>query len=374
MTDPILLTPGPLTTAAETRAAMGRDFGSRDDDFIAINARVRQRLLAIANAAGSHVCVPIQGSGTFAVEAMLGTLVPKGGKALVLRNGAYGRRIADILARIGRACVTYDTAEETPPDPAEVDARLAADPALSHVVMVHCETTTGILNPLAEVARVVAGRGRAVLVDAMSSFGALPIDAAAMPFAALAASANKCLEGVPGLGFVLCRRQELTAAGGNAHSVALDLHAQAVAMDRDGQWRFTPPTQVIAALDRALDRHGAEGGTAGRGARYAANCRLLIDGLTAMGFATLLPPELQAPIIVTVRMPADPAFVFDAFYRRMREKGYVLYPGKLAGADSFRVGCIGAIGAEEIRGALAAMDAVLEELGTTTLGSRRRTR
>ncbi len=361
--EPILLTPGPLTTSAETKRAMLRDWGSRDPAFIELNRRVRARLLAMAGAAGSHVCVPVQGSGTFAVEATLGTLVPPEGKVLVLVNGAYGRRMARICAIHGRAYATLETPEDVPNDPAALDRALADDAEVSHVAAVHCETTSGILNPIADIASVTAGHGRGLLIDAMSSFGALALDARGLRFDALIASANKCLEGAPGMGFALCREAALAPCEGHARSLSLDLHDQWVAMQATGQWRFTPPTHVIAALDQALDEHAAEGGVAGRGARYAETCRILVQGMAALGFETLLPDHLQAPIIVTFRMPADPRFGFADFYDRLAERGYLIYPGKLTVAESFRIGCIGRIGAAEMQGALAAIGAVLTEMG-----------
>jgi len=359
--DPLLLTPGPLTTAESTKRAMLHDWGSRDTAFIDMTARVRRRLVEIAGG-GDLVAVPIQGSGTFAVEAALGTFVPRDGKVLILVNGAYGARMARISSVMGRAYATLETAEDVPPSAAAVDAALAADPGISHVAMVYCETTSGILNPVAEVAAVVARRRRRLLLDAMSAFGALPLDMAALGCDAVMASANKCLEGVPGIGFVIGRAAALEECEGRAHSVSLDLHDQWRYMDRTGQWRFTPPTHVLAAFDHALDLFLAEGGVAGRGARYRNNCRVLVDGLRGMGFETLLPESLQAPIIVTVRTPADPRFHFETFYESLRERGYVIYPGKLTVADSFRVGCIGRMGEAEMRGALDAMRAVLKEM------------
>ena len=272
--DPILLTPGPITTSLETKMAMLRDWGSRDGEFIAMNARVRRRLLELVSGDGSHVCVPLQGSGTFIVEAMIGTLVPPAGKLLVLVNGAYGRRMVRICEYYRRACVAQETPEDQPADPAALDAALARDPAVTHVVVVHCETTSGVLNPVEEIAAVTARRGRRLLIDAMSAFGAIPLDARRIAFDAVVASANKCLEGVPGMGFAIVRREALEEAGGQAPSLSLDLHDQWAAMEKNGQWRFTPPTHVIAALDRALDQHAAEGGVAGRGARYRRPCRL----------------------------------------------------------------------------------------------------
>jgi 2-aminoethylphosphonate-pyruvate transaminase len=363
---PLLLTPGPLTTSSEVKRAMLRDWGSRDRDFIELNARIRRRLVDLAGARASHVCVPLQGSGTFVVEAMLGTLVPKGGRLLVLVNGAYGARMVRMAQIHGRAVVTLETPENRPNDPAELERALAADPAISHVAAVHCETTSGILNPIAAIAEVTARHGRRLLIDAMSAFGALPLDAREVPFEALAASANKCLEGVPGVGFALVRREALEAARGNAPALSLDLLDQWASMEKNGQWRFTPPTQVLAALDRALAEHAAEGGVAGRGARYAETCRILIAGMRELGFATLLPDGLQAPIIVTFAMPADPRFVFEDFYGRLRARGYVIYPGKLTVAPSFRIGCIGHITPDDMRGALAAVRAVLDEMGVAS--------
>ena len=364
--EPFLLTPGPLTTTRATREAMLRDWGSRDGDFVAMNARVRRRLLELVHGDGSHVCVPLQGSGTFIVEAVIGTLLPPRGKLLALVNGAYGRRIVRMCEYYRRACEVEETAEDQPVDPAALAGRLARDPAISHVAVVQCETTSGMLNPVEEIAAVTARAGRRLLIDAMSAFGALPLDARRIAFDAVAASSNKCLEGVPGMAFAIARREALEEARGQAPSLSLDLHDQWVAMEKNGQWRFTPPTHVIAALDRALEQHAAEGGVEGRGRRYRRNCATLVAGLRALGFETLLPDRLQAPIIVTVRMPADPNFQFETFYERLGQRGYLIYPGKLTVADSFRIGCIGALGEAEMRGVLDAITEVIAELGVTS--------
>ncbi len=369
--EPLLLTPGPLTTSRTTREAMLRDWGSRDTDFIALNARVRDRLVDIAGARGSHVCVPVQGSGTFAIEATVGTLLPRDGKMLVLVNGAYGKRIMRICQMIGRAHVAIETAEDVPNDVAALDAALAADPSISHVAAIHCETTSGILNPIEAIAETVARHGRSLMIDAMSAFGAIPLDAAKVPFDALVASSNKCIEGLPGVGYAIIRESVLAAAAGNAHSLSLDLHDQWKTMEGNGQWRFTPPTHVLAGFDQALAEHAAEGGVAGRGGRYSANCRILVDGMRALGFETLLPDELQAPIIVTFHTPSDPAFDFKIFYDGLRQRGYVIYPGKLTVADTFRIGCIGHVFETDIRGALAAVEKVLNEMGVNNRGRAR---
>ena len=361
--DPWLLTPGPLTTSPAVKAAMLHDLGSRDQRFIAVNRRVRKRLLAIVDGASSHVCVPLQGSGTFVVEAMIGTFVPVDGKLLILANGAYGKRMARICSYYGLAHTVIETPEDTPVEPVALDGALAGDADVTHVAVVHTETTSGVLNPVEAVAEVAARHGRGLLIDAMSSFGAVPLDARAVPFDALVASSNKCLEGVPGLGFCIARREALEQAKDNAPSLSLDLHDQWAAMEVNGQWRFTPPVQVILALDKALDEFDAEGGVAGRGGRYRENCRILMEGLRALGFETLLADAIQAPNIVTVKMPADRRFAFDAFYRRLGEAGYVIYPGKLTVAESFRIGCIGRLGAAEMRGALAEVRRALREMG-----------
>lgn len=360
--DPLLLTPGPLTTSAGVKQAMVHDWGSRDVNFLGINKMVLEKLVELAGGQGTHTTVPIQGSGTFAVEAMITTFVPKSGKLLVLINGAYGQRALKIAQIAGRATASLETPEDTPPDLAKLDGMLREDKAISHVFAVHCETTSGILNPIAEVASLVHQHGRRLLVDSMSAFGALEIDARTVRYDALAASSNKCLEGVPGLGFVICRDEALAECRGNATTLVLDLFDQAEAFAKTGQYRFTPPIHVIVALGKAIEEHAAEGGVAGRGWRYRENAKVLIDGMRAMGFRTLLADRLQAPIIVTFHMPTDPKFVFQRFYDSLKDRGYVIYPGKLTVADSFRIGCIGRLYPEHLKGALAAVREVLDEM------------
>lgn len=366
--DPWLLTPGPLTTSPSVKEAMLHDLGSRDHRFIEVNRRLRERLVAIAGGEGSHVCVPLQGSGTFAVEAMIGNFVPADGQLLVLVNGAYGQRIAKICRYYGRSHVIHETPEDRPVDLATLDAALAQYPSITHVAAVHCETTSGILNPIEAIAEITARRGRGLLIDAMSAFGALPLDAGQVPFDALVASSNKCLEGAPGLGFCIARQDALEACKGNSPSLSLDLHDQWQAMEENGQWRFTPPTHVVLAFDQALKEFDEEGGVEGRGGRYRENCRVLVAGMRTLGFETLLPDDLQAPIIVTFRMPADPRFDFEVFYDALRQRGYVIYPGKLTVAPSFRIGCIGRLGKAEIEGALRAVEATLDEMGVADCG------
>lgn len=359
---PILLTPGPLTTSIRTRQAMLVDWGSWDRDFNQLTASVCEQLLAIIAGSTSHHCVPLQGSGTFAVEAAIGTLVPRDGKVLVLINGAYGQRLAKICKVLGRACSTFETAEDQPTTAADVDRLLGADPTISHVALIHCETSTGILNPLREIAQVVKGHGKRLIIDAMSSFGALPIDTREIPFEALIAASGKCLEGVPGMGFVFAEKAALAAAEGNAHSLAMDLHDQHAYMARTGQWRFTPPTHVVAALHEALQQYKEEGGLPARHRRYADNCKTLLDGMAAIGLRSFLPAEIQAPIIVTFHAPKDTRYHFKDFYERVKAKGFILYPGKLTQVETFRVGCIGVVGPDGMQAAVNAVAEVLREM------------
>jgi 2-aminoethylphosphonate-pyruvate transaminase len=367
--DALLLTPGPLTTSKRVKEVMVHDWGSRDAAFLRINTEVLERLPEIVNARGTHLTVPMQGSGTFAVEAMLTTFVPPTGKVLLLINGAYGQRAKKICDIAKRAYAVHETPEDTPPDLAELDKMLQADKSITHVFAVHCETTSGILNPIAEIGTLVARHGRRLLIDAMSAFGALPLDAVATTFDAVAASSNKCIEGVPGLGFVICRQGALAETKGNATTLVLDLHDQWQNLVKTGQYRFTPPIHVIVSFHQALTEFWAEGGQPGRGKRYAENGKVLIEGMRKLGFSTLLPDRLQAPIIITFHMPKDPKFVFQTFYDLLKERGYVIYPGKLTVADSFRIGCIGRLNADHMRGVLAAVADVLSELGVKSLKS-----
>jgi 2-aminoethylphosphonate-pyruvate transaminase len=294
---------------------------------------------------------------------MVGSLVPTDGHLLVLVNGAYGHRLVDLAERRGRRVSALAWPEDQPVDPEALSERLAQDPSVTHVAVVYCETTSGVLNPLAEVARRVAVAGRRLLVDAMSAFGALPLTLDEVPFDAVAASANKCLEGVPGLGFVLARREVLAAAGRWSSSLSLDLVEQAARLEKDGQYRFTPPTHVLLALHEALSLYAAEGGVRGRGDRYRANAEALCAGLRARGFRLFLAPAHQAPIIVTVWAPTDPAWRFPEVYARLVEAGFAIYPGKLTEGETFRVGCIGQVFPDDIRRFLAALDQVMAERG-----------
>jgi len=361
--DPILLTPGPLTTSLATKQAMLRDWGSWDAAFNAITLSVCRDLVDIVQGGDAYACVPLQGSGTFAVEAAIGTVVAPAGKVLVPNNGAYCARIARICRYLKRGLVELPVPEDQPATGAMVAAALDADPTITHVAQVHCETGAGVLNDLAGIAQACRARGKGLIVDAMSSFAALPIDVTTVPFDALVAASGKCLEGVPGMGFVILRKAVLEGCAGNSHSLAMDLHDQYVYMQKTTQWRFTPPTHVVAALRAAIDQFTQEGGQPARLARYTENCRTLVDGMRALGFRTYLSDAVQAPIIVTFHAPADPAYSFKAFYEATRERGYLLYPGKLTQVETFRVGCIGAIDANEMRNVVGAVAQTLKDLG-----------
>ena len=361
--DEFLLTPGPLTTSFTVKQAMLRDWGSRDKKFIALNARIRDKLVQIAGGGGDYTCVPVQGSGTFAIEATLGTLLPRDGRLLVLVNGAYGERMMKIAKYMGRSAIALSCAEDRTPDLTSLETLLAEDAAITHVAAVHCETTSGILNPIREIADIVAKHGRGLIIDAMSAFGAIPLDVGEVTCDAVVASSNKCLEGVPGMGYAIIRRSVLEGCEGNAHSLALDLYDQWRGFEANAQWRFTPPTHVLAAFDQAVAEFEEEGGVAARNGRYSENRRTLVAGMREMGFETLLPDELQAPIIVTFHMPADPKFDFAAFYDKLAARGYVIYPGKLTVAPTFRIGCIGQLQKQDMEDALAVIRETVDEMG-----------
>ncbi len=365
--EPILLTPGPLTTAAAVRQAMVRDWGDQDAEFRALTARMRRRLVELAGAEHSHVCVPVQGGGGFTVEAAIGTLVPRHGRILVLMNGALGRRMAETCAVIGRDCLVLPCPEAWPHDPDAVDAALHDDPTISHVGLAHCEPATGLLNPLEAVADAVSREGRSLIVDATVTYGALPLDAASLPCDAVIATPAACLESVPGFAFVIAAQAALAGARGNAHSLALDLYEQWGALDHDGTWTDTPPTHAVAALDRALDLLAAEGGVPARHGRYLATHAALIDGMRGLGFHTLLPDDRQAPVIAAFHAPRDRRYRFERLSEALRRRGYVIAPGLTREAATFRIGCMGAVGPDEMRGLVLAITGALRELSIRDL-------
>jgi 2-aminoethylphosphonate-pyruvate transaminase len=367
-TGKLLFTPGPLTTSATVKAAMLRDAGSRDRDFLQTVREIRERLLALGGAVfpgngGEYECVPMQGSGTFAIESVISSAIPREDKLLVLVNGAYGRRIAQMARVHGIETETVSAPENRKISPEAVAEHLAASPGITHVAAIHCETTTGIVNPIEEIGAVVERAGAVYIVDAMSSFGAIPVDLAAARIDFLIASANKCIEGVPGFAFVLARRGRLLKAKGRARTLSLDLYAQWAGFESDGQFRFTPPTHALLAFHQALLELEAEGGVAGRAARYRANHGVLMRGMAEMGFETYLAPEDQSYIITTFRYPEHPGFRFEEFYERLSELGCIIYPGKVTAEPCFRIGTIGRLSPPDIDRLLAAIRRVLAEMG-----------
>jgi 2-aminoethylphosphonate-pyruvate transaminase len=338
----LLFTPGPLTTAASTRAAMQRDWGSREPDFIALTRRLRHQLLALAGDPADYTAIPLQGSGTYAVEATLSTLLSARHRLLVMSNGAYAVRIASIAQRLGLAIRVLEHDECDALDPAVLDRVLAEDPQITHVAVVHGETSSGRINLLEPIMHVVASRGCELLVDAMSTFGALPIDLDRSCIAAVIASCNKCLESVPGVAFSIVRVSSLREAGGNSSSLSLDLHAQWRSFEETGQWRFTPPVQVVAAAVEALRLHASEGGIPARRQRYVQRAERLVQAMASFGIDVLLPDGSRGPCIVCFRIPGDLAARFNIVTDYLRCEGIAIYPGKLTVAETFRVGCMGA--------------------------------
>ena len=341
----LLLTPGPLSTSKGVRNAMLRDWCTWDADYnedIVQNIRRRLVQLACPQQSDDYTAVLMQGSGSFGVEATLGTALPQDGKLLILTNGAYGQRMVSMAKalRLNYVVLSYSEIEALKPE--EVAALLAQDSDISHVALVHCETTTGMLNPIEALSRVIKAADKILIVDAMSSFGGIPIDVPALGIDYLVSSSNKCIQGTPGFSFVIAKHQVLADCGGNARSHSLDLYDQWKEMDATGKWRFTSPTHIVRAFLQALDELDAEGGIYERGKRYRENHRILVSGMDALGFKALLPQELQSPIITSFLYPGE-NFNFPAFYQRMKTQGFVLYPGKISQAPTFRVGNIGEV-------------------------------
>ncbi|MGA2245953.1 MAG: 2-aminoethylphosphonate--pyruvate transaminase [Verrucomicrobiota bacterium] len=366
--DKLLFTPGPLTTSATVKRAMLHDAGSRDPGFIKLVRNIRGQLLQLGGASreAGYEAVLMQGSGTFGVESVISSALPRDGKLLVIVNGAYGERIVSVAARHGIPTRMVRQDEDQLPSLNAIEAALQDDTQITHVAAVHCETTTGILNPIEAIGKVVKQHNREFIVDAMSSFGAIPLNLAEGRVDYLISSANKCIEGVPGFAFVLARREALLAGEGCARTLSLDLLAQWKGLEQDGQFRFTPPTHALLAFAQALKELAEEGGVAGRGARYRTNHAALLNGMTALGFRPYLSSAVQSFIITTFHYPADPKFVFEQFYQRLFAKGFVIYPGKLTRLDCFRIGTIGRLRLDDIQALLTTIDAVLKDMGITT--------
>jgi len=351
----LLLTPGPLSTTKTVKAVMLRDWCTWDRDYNDIVQDIRRRLVVIGGSP-AFTATLMQGSGTFCVEAAIGSMMPPDGKLLVLANGAYGDRIAAIARALRIPLVVHDSGEVASPDLGRLRETLATTPAITHVACVHCETTTGMLNPIEDIGPVVKAAGRLFMVDAMSSFGGIPIDLDACGVDVLVSSANKCIQGVPGFGFILARETLLKTWKGQARSLSLDVHDQWHTMEtQGGKWRFTSPTHVVRAFAQALNELDAEGGVAARHARYRGNQRILVEGMSRLGYEPLLPVALHSPFITAFRNPER--FSFRIFYEELKARGFVIYPGKVSAAECFRIGTIGDVYPRQIQTLLDAIAA-----------------
>jgi 2-aminoethylphosphonate-pyruvate transaminase len=352
----VLLTPGPLSTSKGVRNALLRDWCTWDADYNEeIVQNIRRRLVSLAAAdSEAYTAVLMQGSGSFAVEACLGTVIPRNGKILIITNGAYGKRMVQMAKTLSINYVEHALGETESPSAGAVSALLEKDPAITHAALVHCETTTGILNPLEEIAAVVKRHQKIFIVDAMSSFGGIPFDAGKLGIDFLISSSNKCIQGVPGFAFVIAKKDALLRCEGNARSLCLDLYSQWKEMDKTGKWRYTSPTHIVRAFYQALDELEAEGCVPARNRRYTENQRLLASGMRGAGFKPLLPENIQSPVITSFLYPR-PDFDFSAFYAALKQRGFVIYPGKISQASTFRIGTIGEVYPADIGHLLAAI-------------------
>ncbi len=343
MKDKLLFTPGPLTTSDIVKYQMTRDLGSRDAEFTDIVKEIRERLLQVAKIKqdDGYETVLMQGSGTFGIESVISSAIPGGGKLLAVVNGSYGRRIVTIASTHNIPVIQLSYEEDRLASATDVSSLLNEKPDITHVAVVHCETTTGIMNPVEEIGRVVRKYGMRYIVDGMSSFGGVSLDFKEAGIDFFISSSNKCIEGVPGCSFIIAAKQSLMECRGRARTLSLDLYDQWETMEYNGQFRFTPPVQVLLAFRQALRELEEEGGVEGRGIRYRENHKLLVNGMREIGFDTYLKDELQGYIITTFLFPKDKNFDFKLLYDELNIRGFVIYPGKLTKVDSFRIGNIG---------------------------------
>jgi 2-aminoethylphosphonate-pyruvate transaminase len=367
-----LLTPGPLTTAREVKEAMLFDKSPNGPEMVGLVRGIRDYIVELAHGGDAYECVPVQGSATYGIEAAFHTLADKAtAKVLVIENGYYGLRLREVLSDIGMNLVRLELPVIPPASGAAVEAALNANPGITHVALCHCDTGTGILNPLEDIAAVCKARGVKLVVDAIASYAGFEINAPALDVEAVIISPNKCLEAVPGIALVLVKRESLIAGKGRSPSSVLDLYAQWAFMQEKGAFRTTPPTHVLLALAKAVERHKAEGGIAPRQARYRRNFGRLTNGLRQHGFATLLPDEYASPIIATFHDPADPAYSFAAFYEVMERRGFLIFPGRLTSAGTFRIGTMGDLTEGDITLVIEAVLESMAEIGVTDFSPHR---
>lgn len=349
MPDYKLLTPGPLTTTKTVKEQMLTDHCTWDEDYKKITRSICERLLKLAHVSEpEYTAVLMQGSGTFGVESVLTSVIGENDTLLIAANGAYGKRMADIAAHAGLNYILYLEDYSKRPSAEKIAQYIKENPQITHVSMVHSETTSGMLNDIDSVAKVVKAAGKTFIVDAMSSFGGVDIEVGRLGIDFIISSANKCIQGVPGFSFIICSSEKLKASRGKARSLSLDLYDQWETMHKDGKWRFTSPTHVVLAFDKALDEMGQEGGIAARSLRYRENNALLISKMKEMGFTTYIDEELQGPIITTFFYPENTSYDFAEMYNYIKDRGYAIYPGKVTDAETFRIGNIGEIYKEDI--------------------------
>lgn len=354
----LLLTPGPLSTSKRVRRVMQRDWCTWDKEYNALVQEIRSRLVALATAKPEqYSAVLMQGSGSFSVEAVLGSAIPKDGKILIINNGAYGARMVQMARCLKIHVVELRYPEMQVPQLADIEKALEDD-SITHVSCVHCETTTGLLNPIQAIGRIVKAKNKVWIVDAMSSFGGVPMDIAELEIDFLISSANKCIQGVPGFGFILAKREQLQACKGLACSVSLDLYDQWNTMEQhNGKWRFTSPTHVVRAFYQALLELEQEGGVTARYQRYFNNQQRLAAGMQALGFEMVLDQDVpQSPIITTFLYPNEADFSFQALYENLKQAGFVIYPGKVTDLNCFRIGNIGEVYLDDIERLLTAIE------------------
>jgi 2-aminoethylphosphonate-pyruvate transaminase len=361
--DKLLFTPGPLTTNVAVKEAALVDLGSRDSTFISVVRHIRQGLLALAHVeAPDYETVIMQGSGTFGIESVISSAISESGMLLNIINGAYGQRISQMARIHSIPLIELNYEENQLPDLQEIESLLKSDSRITHVAVIHCETTTGLINPVAEIGEIAARYNKAYIVDAMSSFGAYDIDLKKLNISFLISSSNKCIEGIPGFSFVLARQSELEKCRNQTRTLSLDLYDQWSGLNSNGQFRFTPPVQVLLAFNEALDELMKEGGIKARARRYHENNLLLVEGMRKLGFKVYLPAELRGYIITSFLYPSHHDFSFDTFYSILNDKGFVIYPGKLSKVDCFRIGNIGQLFTIDIHMIIDAIEETLHEM------------
>ena len=346
---PLLFTPGPLTTSLDTKKSMLVDMGSWDDDFNKVTSIIRSKVIKVVNGNKSYTCVPLQGSGSFGIEAMIINFISKKDKILILINGSYGERIKKICDYHKIKNIPFVWKENEELDIKKLQKKLQSDKSIKNLAFVHCETSTGIINPINEVNNLCKNLKVNLFIDAMSTFGALTIDSNKIKFKALVASSNKCIEGVPGISFCISRTNDLKKSKGNSDNLCMDLYDQWKYMKETGRWRYTPPTHVVIAFLQALKEFEKEGGIKKRYQKYKRNRDVLIKEMNKIGFKCLLEDRLQSPIIVTFISPEDKRFIFNKFYKFLKLNNFIIYPGKMTNIETFRIGCIGQIRPNDIK-------------------------